>query len=179
MHFVLVWDQDYLECTDCFHSTVLTVQERIWRHLRPVEWSFFDHLPTEIHIIALYPVVKSLRTTPSPNVMHLKCSDSNRAPHGKGKPHVNNSRALSAPCQVVCHVNMYCLEPIIRQCNLLCTEPWLDYFSAGGQSKIHNTETHMEVIWRWIPSGVNSSPHAGARPLSFGFKADVVKLNVQ
>lgn len=57
---------------------------------------------------------------------------------------------------------------------------WLGYLSAvleGNESSIHNTKTHMEVISRFISSGVSSGPHAGAKPLSSGFKADVVKLN--
>lgn len=96
----------------------------------------------------------------------------------------NNSVALAAACQVVCHVSMSFfginLESIIRQGNLLCTNQWLDYFSAmlkGSESSVHNTEKHMAVIRRFIPSRLSSIPHAGAKPLSSGFKADVVELN--
>lgn len=100
-----------------------------------------------------------------------------RASHANGKPPVNNSVAPPAACQVVCHVNMYCLEPIIRQGNLLHTKQWLGYFAAvleGSESTVHNTKTHMEAIRRFIPSRVSLVPHAGAKPLSFGLKADVV-----
>lgn len=119
--------------------------------LSPVDWTedwhyivAYDHLPAEMlyHIKAWYPIVKSWGATPSTNVMHLKCSDSrchNRAAHANGKPSVNNSVALSAACQVVCHVNMDCLEPIIKQGMKSYTKQRLGYLSAvleGSESTI-------------------------------------------
>lgn len=53
---------------------------------------------------------------------------------------------------------------------------WPGYFSAalrGREGSVHNTETHMEVIRRFIPSRVAPVPHAGAKLLSYGLKADV------
>lgn len=87
--------------------------------------------------------------------------------------------ALPSAYQVVCFANVNCCEPSFRQGNLVSLKQWLVYFSAeleANESSMHNTKTHMEVIRRFIFSGVNSVPHAGAEPLSSGFKADVVKL---
>lgn len=147
--------------------------------------SFCDHLTTEIlyPIKALYPVVTSWRATLSTNVMHLKRSDScsqRQTWEWKASCEQYCNSGCYLPSSLPCKYSMYCLEPIIRRGNLLHTKKWLGCFSAvpeGSESSVHNTNTNMEVIRRFIPSGVSSVPHAGAKPLSSGFKADVAKLN--
>ncbi len=69
---------------------------------------------------------------------------------------MNDSKALAAVPLVLCHVNMLKFVKYKTVVGLFSVLP------EGSETSVHNTRTHMEVISRFIPSGVCLVPHAGA-----------------